>query len=307
MQVKSLVNDYYSSFDFNQLRDITKKQYEYHLNLMMATEINNVPFEERNLSNIKTKDAKVAYNLWCEKGVSLANHVLSSTRIVFNHGMRMEMCLTNPFSNIRKRSTERRKVVWSREHIQRFLDVAYGAYESRSIGLIAHMAYEWCQRVGDMRMLTWDNIDFDKQELHLEQSKRRADVHLPISDDLCDMLSQQHDDFGFQPYVAPRPRPVKGEYIPYSLHKLPLMARRIMDCANLPQELRLSDLRRTGTTEMVEAGVGIGQIMSVTGHANPASVTPYLKNTLKSANYALTERNKHGKSISTAAKESDIT
>ena len=68
----------------------------------------------------------------------------------------------------------------------------------------------------------------------------------------------------------------------------------------LPPELRLSDLRRTGTTEMVEAGVGMAQIMSVTGHANPQSVKPYMKNTLASANYALTERKNHDKSISTA-------
>jgi integrase len=53
------------------------------------------------------------------------------------------------------------------------------------------------------------------------------------------------------------------------------------------------DLRRTGTTEMVEAGVSIGQIMSVTGHSNPQSVKPYMKNTFTSANYALTTRKMH--------------
>ena len=78
-----------------------------------------------------------------------------------------------------------------------------------------------------------------------------------------------------------------------------------MDRAGLPQELRLSDLRRTGTTEMVEAGVGMAQIMSVTGHANPASVKPYMKNTLKSANLALTERKMHDTSMVSAAQESD--
>ena len=41
---------------------------------------------------------------------------------------------------------------------------------------------------------------------------------------------------------------------------------------------------------MVDAGVGIGQIMSVTGHANPQSVKPYMKNTYASANNALTAR-----------------
>ena len=70
-----------------------------------------------------------------------------------------------------------------------------------------------------------------------------------------------------------------------------------MTVANLPQELRLSDLRRTGTTEMVDAGVGIAQIMSVTGHANPQSVKPYMKNTYASAENALTLRDNYIKSI----------
>ena len=69
-----------------------------------------------------------------------------------------------------------------------------------------------------------------------------------------------------------------------------------MDMANLPSELRMMDLRRTGTTEMVEAGVSMGQIMSVTGHANPQSVKPYMKNTYDSANNALTLRKNYGTS-----------
>jgi integrase len=222
----------------------------------------------------------------------MANHIISASRLMFNHGLRMELCLINPFENIRRRTVERRKVVWSRGDVQKLLSFAYEDFNTRNIGLIAHMAYEWCQRLGDMRMLTWDNINFDTQTVEIEQSKRHADVHLPIEDDLFDMIKQQHEDFGFQQYVAPRPYPIKGVYSPYSLTKLPKYGRKLMDAAGLSKELRLSDLRRTGVTEMVEAGVGMGQIMSVTGHANPASVKPYMKNTLKSAELALTTRRK---------------
>ena len=63
-----------------------------------------------------------------------------------------------------------------------------------------------------------------------------------------------------------------------------------MTSAGLSNELRLSDLRRTGTVEMVDAGVSMGNIMSVTGHANPQSVKPYMKNTFTSANLALQAR-----------------
>jgi len=304
MKLEKVISDYYSSYDYRNLRDETKKQYEYFLNVMLNTKVEDKLLCQYDCDKLTTRVAKVAYNEWCEKGISMANHVISATRIALNHGVRMELCTLNPFANVRKRSTERRKTVWRRDDVAKLLETAYGDFSTRNIGLIAHMAYEWCQRLGDMRMLTWDAINFNTKTVHIEQSKRKAEVHLPIEDDLFGMLQQQEQDFGFQPYVAPRPNPIGGEYKPYSLQKLPLHARKLMQQAGLPDELRLSDLRRTGTTEMVEAGVGIGQIMSVTGHANPSSVKPYMKNTLTSANYALTERNNHVKSITSAAKES---
>jgi len=290
MKLTRLVNDYYSSYDYRNLRDETKKQYEYFLGVMLNTEVDGEKLSTLNYKKLPTRVAKVAYNEWCEKGIHMANHIMSVTRIVFNHGLRMELCELNPFANIRRRTVERRKTVWGRGDVQKLLEAAYSDFSTRNIGLIAHMAYEWCQRLGDMRMLVWDNIDFETQTVHIEQSKRHADVHLPIEDDLFEMLKQQEQDFGFQKYVAPRPYAIQGEYRPYSLQKLPLYGRALMDAAGLSKELRLSDLRRTGTTEMVEAGVGMGQIMSVTGHANPSSVKPYMKNTRKSAELALTAR-----------------
>jgi integrase len=83
---------------------------------------------------------------------------------------------------------------------------------------------------------------------------------------------------------------VNGEYHPYSIERLSKAGRVVMREAGLDDKLRLMDLRRTGTTQMVEAGVSMGQIMSVTGHSNPQSVKPYMKNTYNSANNALTTR-----------------
>ena len=292
MRLTTLVDDYYKSYDYRNLRDDTKRQYKYHISVMLNTEVDGVKLSTLDYKKFPTRMAKEAYNQWCEKGIHMANHIMSASRLMFNHGLRMELCTINPFENIRRRTVERRKTVWGREDVQRLLEVAYSDFSTRNIGLIAHMAYEWCQRLGDMRVLTWDNIDFETQTVEIEQSKRHADVHLPIEDDLFDMLKQQEQDFGFQQYVAPRPYAINGEYSPYSLTKLPKYGRRLMNEAGLSKELRLSDLRRTGVTEMVEAGVGMGQIMSVTGHVNPASVKPYMKNTLKSAELALTTRKK---------------
>ncbi len=288
--VNDMVQKYYSSNDFNMLRDKSKKDYQYFLGILTNT-FGDVAYDE-----ITSKQAKHAYEEWVVRGISFANHICTVSSIVFRYAIEMEYATINPFANVKRKSAPQRKVVWTEDDVRQFLDTAYSTFEWRSIGLIVHMAYEWCQRLGDMRLLTWDNFDLDERKLYLEQSKRRAEVTLPIEDGLLEMLVQQEQDFGFQQYVAPRTSPVQGEYHPYSMERLSKAGRAVMREAGLPDELRLMDLRRTGTTQMVEAGVSMGQIMSVTGHSNPQSVKPYMKNTYASANNALTTRKSHGKS-----------
>ena len=288
--VKHLVDKYYNSNDFKMLRSRTKKDYKYFLSVMLDD------FGSVNFCELTSKQAKHSYEDWVVRGISLANHVCTVSSILFRYAIDMEYATVNPFANVRRKTPPQRKVVWTEDDVRQFLDTAYGEFQWRSIGLIVHMAYEWCQRLGDMRLLTWDNIDLEERKLYLEQSKRRAEVTLPIEDDLLEMLTQQEQDFGFQQYVVPRTTPVQGEYQPYSMERLSKAGRAVMREAGLSEELRLMDLRRTGTTQMVEAGVPMGQIMSVTGHSNPQSVKPYMKNTYASANSALTARKARGKS-----------
>ena len=50
-----------------------------------------------------------------------------------------------------------------------------------------------------MRVIKWDNLDLDKKnKMHIEQSKRRAEVFLPISDELAEMLTSTERDMGFK-------------------------------------------------------------------------------------------------------------
>jgi integrase len=237
-----------------------------------------------------TPYAQAAYNKWAERGVPFANHTHAVSSKLYNFGIQLGYTEVNPFSKVSKRAHKPRKVVWTREHVQLFLNTAYGQFKWRSVGLIVQMAYEWCQRLGDMANLTWDKYDAQARVLYLEQSKRRARVELPTTDELHEMLMQQKGDVDFQPYVAPYCKDIKIIAKPYDKFQLSMIARQIIRAAGLPEELQIMDMRRTGTTEMVDAGVSMAQIMSVTGHANPQSVKPYLKNTLTSARNAATLR-----------------
>jgi integrase len=282
--VDELVDYYYQSNNFSMLRERSQRDYKYFLSVLTDE------FGTCEYDSLTSKQAKQAYEEWVKRGISFANHVCTVSSLVYRYAMDMEHAKVNPFGNVKRKSPPQRKVVWSETDVKNFLDTAYSQFEWRSLGLIVHMAYEWCQRLGDMRMLQWSNIDLANSKLFLEQSKRRAQVTLPIGEDLHEMLTQQEQDFGFQDYVAPRVIPVNGEYHPYSIERLSKAGRVVMREAGLDDKLRLMDLRRTGTTQMVEAGVSMGQIMSVTGHSNPQSVKPYMKNTYNSANNALTTR-----------------
>tara|TARA_A100001011_G_scaffold387072_1_gene464222 strand:+ start:1183 stop:2268 length:1086 start_codon:yes stop_codon:yes gene_type:complete len=285
--LSELCDIYLLSNDFNALRDSTKADYIYFIRILC------LDLGDKKWHTISSRLAKRTYELWVKRGVSLANHVCSVASRVYNYATEMEYGNHNPFSAIRRKAPQPRRIVWAKEQVRQFLNFAYNNYEYRSIGLIVHMAYEWCQRIGDMRLLMWDNIDLDKGQLHLEQSKRRSRVFLPIGDELYEMLLQQKADFGFQQYVAPSIKPVQGKYNPYSLEGVSKIGRRAMKQSGLPDELRLMDLRRTGVTEMIDSGVPMGQLMSVTGHTNVQSVKPYMKHTFESAKNALNTRNKY--------------
>ena len=287
----NLVDYYLHSPQFLALRGRTQKDYEYSLGRAMQTQITPAKtFGDIKLNNLGVSECKIAYQQWVTKGVRMANVMAMVTSLVLNIGEELELIVRNPMRSVKKMVEGQRKVMWSTNQVRAFLDTAYGEYKWRSIGLIVHMAYEFAQRIGDMRCLKWDNINFETQRLDLEQSKKRAEVHLPIEDNLFSMLQKQHEDFSFQEYVAPHPQPRSGTYKIYHLNEVSRMVNQVKQSAGLPKELTAMDMRRTAITEMVEAGVDTTQIMAVSGHNSPNSMKPYIKHTFNSANNALSKR-----------------
>jgi integrase len=292
--VNGLIHLYLNSTDFELLSDTTKKAYEYQLKQLGITPLRNTPLRKHRYKDLTQPKCQEVYDAMCKRGIPFANRALAVIRKVFSFGTKFGYVERNPWRDMATYAEKSRKQVWTEQDVQTFLLNAYQDFNTRSLGLIVQMAYEWAQRVGDMRELKWENIDLDRGTLVLVQSKRRAEVKIPISEDLLSVLKQQHADFGWQEYVAPNINSKKHNgFNAYSVHALSHAARRFMDRIGLPPELRISDLRRTATTEMVEAGVGMAQIMSVTGHANPQSVKPYMKNSLTSSTLACTLRSTH--------------
>ena len=287
----SLADYYLHSPQFLSLRGRTQKDYEYVISKVMATPIRHgKSLGELKVDKVTVSDCKTAYQQWLDRGVRTANMSATLSSLLFNLAEEFELVSRNPMRSVKKMQTKPRKVMWTADQVRLFCDTAYAEYKWRSIGLIVQMAYTFAQRIGDMRSLKWDSINFEERRLDLEQSKKRAEVHLPININMFRMLEQQHKDFGFQEFVAPHPFPRSGSYVNYNDKEISYIVNQIKDKANLPKELTAMDMRRTAITEMVEAGVDTTQIMAVSGHNSPNSMRPYIKHTFNSASNALDRR-----------------
>ena len=294
------IEHYRNSPKFRSLAIKTQKDYFDQQNKICATVVqNNVKLGDIGIGKLSLKHISKAYEQWLQVGTRTANLRISALSVVIKYAMQNEVIDKNATLGLSRKKDSTRNVMWSKSDITKFLDVAYGEFNYRSIALICHMAYDFGQRIGDMRVLNWDNISFDEKRLDMKQSKRGAEVHLPISDTLIKMLQQQKEDFGFQDYVCPRPNPRKGmPHTPYSMQEISYLVTDIKKKANLCADLYAMDLRRTAITEMVEAGVDLAGVMQVSGHQNPQSVKPYLVNTFSGASQALAKRNENkGKDI----------
>ena len=86
MKIEDLLKEYYLSFEYNNLREETKAQYKYFLNVVSSTSVvDGKELGSYKLSSLTTKLAKLSYNKWCERGVSFANHLMSVIRVLLNY------------------------------------------------------------------------------------------------------------------------------------------------------------------------------------------------------------------------------
>jgi integrase len=290
----TLVAWYLRSDKYLRLKGKTQYDYAAQLDKVCTTLLDDGKMlGAKRLSKLSVRHVQEAYTMWLQSGITTANARAANLSVVYRVAMQYEIVSLSPVSLLDRVKPDRRVVRWTRQHVEQFLAVCATDFNYRSIGIIAHMAYEFAQRLGDMRLLQWSSVDLVNKRIDLVQSKKGVAVHLPISPNLLKVLQEQHKSFGHLKYVAPRVKARTGEYSPYDLSEISKLFNEIKDVANLPPTLWGMDLRRTAITEMVVSGSDVGQIMQVSGHQNPQSVKPYMTNTFEGATNVLDRRNKY--------------
>ena len=291
MKFNKAVDKYLHTRQFNSLSSSSQKNYECCLLAFCRMSVMGRKLGNVNLDKLSIAMCSEIYDTWeLETSTSNANHNARVFSVLINYLIAMEIIMFNPMARVKKRHSEPRSVVWTHDQVLSFLDTAFTKFEWRNIGLIVLMCYEWGQRPIDIRNLTWDDVDLEKEVVEIKQTKRGAEVELPIPPNLVGMLTEQKGDWDFQEYVVPHHRASDGAYRPLTVHQMSAPLAEVKALAGLPDDLRVGDLRKTAIVQMIEGEVDHLAIQSVTGHKHVSSLNPYNKFSLKTAKSALERR-----------------
>ena len=284
--VLSLVSAYKRTNAWSSLSVNTKRTYNQILTGVYPVVLGggSKPFGDLVAVNVTPMMAEKLYE-HLKKSVSehRANHTIKVLRRIWGIGKRKQVVRNNPFREMGLRNLPERVVLWEQEQVFAFIDKA-DEMGLHSIGTLVLLCYDLCQRPGDMRQITW--AAYDGEEFDLVQEKTKVRVTIPVS-----------------PRLQARLDPIRGKdsalivwksditdeagYDRYAIYKA---VARIRRAAGLPDHLQARDLRRTGATEMAEAGVTEDQLRSVTGHRSRNILNTYVRPTRKLAASAMAKR-----------------
>lgn len=282
--VMSLAASYKRTNAWSSLSDNTKRTYNQLLRGSFDVRLgqSNKTFGEMNAKNVSPMIAEALYS-HLKESVSehRANHTIKVLRRVWQVCKRKSLVRQNPFREMGLRSLPERIVLWEPEQVEKFIQYA-DEQNCWSIGTIALLCYDLCQRPGDMRQLIWQNYKDDHFDFVQEKTKVR--VTIPASPRLIERLSQRQGQPSEAICMSER---LGHAYDRYAAYKL---AARLRKGAGLPDHLQLRDLRRTGATEMAEAGCTEDELRSVTGHKGRGVLNTYVRPTRKLAAGGMNKR-----------------
>lgn len=273
LTVDGLIAYYFSTSEFKEIKENSKVHYRLVLKTACETvlEGSSKPFGRLMYKYITAEHAdKLKQQI--EKNVSKHRsvHALKALRRVWYVGMRHGKGIdANPFFKMGIKALKPRRVRWTQDQIHTFVDKADElGYEG--IGTMALLCWYFCQRPGDIRQLTWDN--YVDGSLHFTQEKTDVQLKLPVEEQFIkDRLDSARRSNSCNNIVF---YPKTGKA--YDRRLYAKHAQIIRKAAGLPDDLYLADLRRTGATEMANAGFSDDMMRSVTGHKTRDVLSIYL-------------------------------
>ncbi|HET6380179.1 MAG TPA: tyrosine-type recombinase/integrase [candidate division Zixibacteria bacterium] len=217
----------------------------------------------------------------------------STLRRALKHAVRQRLIGYNPASAEfvdAPRVPPKEPRALSRDEVRRLLEAARGHRFERLI----RVALGTGLRSGELRGLSWDDVDLERGVLHVrynlrrepgptrrtgryfrDQPKTRRGVRdVPLSPTLVQVLREQREALIAQGFVPTGTGPVFPNTRGGPLHSDALLhgLQQLLEAAGLPR-LAVRNLRTTFSTRLFEAGIPERRIRDLLGHAENSKVT----------------------------------
>lgn len=231
------------------------------------------------IADIKPSDIQQIKNAWQDQPAK-ANGMLAVLSILFNFGMRNNLCLTNPAANPGRLPAPKRTEIWQRDAEERVLT----AFRPR-LKLAFHLLLYTLQRPSDVLEMHRDRVTERDSRLFiaLKQAKTGVLVDVPVHATLAPLLRARLDEKFGGSLLVPSPTGKPWSRRNFSRawdHDLAIASQRLsrellalgMTEEDAQQELKARHrqrraIRRTGIVRLAEAGATTPQIAAISGHS----------------------------------------
>jgi len=281
--VDGLLSYYMTTRHYGELAESTRTNYRSLMRTISKVRLgqSNTLFGQMLYSNIDPKHADAFYDHLRKDGSpTRAVDAVKVCRKAWNVAMRGGLVRSNPWTKMNITKPAPRIVLWEPEEVERFISTADEMGEW-SMGTVAMLCYHLCQRPGDMRQLRWKH--FTGEDFDFVQAKTGERVEVMASPQLLQRIGKPR-----HPEICIAPANFDGD--PISNSAFYAKYRRILSRSGLPQHLQARDWRRTGATEMAEAGCTEDELRSVTGHRSRGILNIYVRPTKKLSRAGMMKR-----------------
>jgi integrase len=213
-------------------------------------------FESKKLSDITTRDIEQYQTLRSLKvSPATVNREMETIKHMMNKAVDWNYIQTNPAQRIRHLKTPPGRTRFlSFEERDRLLLECSG---NPMLWAILLAALETGMRRGELMVLTWKDVDFDRRSITLLRTKNNEQRMVPISDVLFPILERLYIDRKGQ-YVFRKP-----DGRPYGNWRKAF--ENVCKRAGV-EDFRFHDLRHTFASYLVMAGVDIRTVQELMGH-----------------------------------------
>lgn len=227
----------------------------------------NVPLQQITVRQIE--------QLLAFKKTTTSEHTVrtyfATLRSFFNTAVRWKYLRTNPCKEVEKpKVREIQPPHFSKDEFAKVLK----HIKHEEIRELCLASLYSAMRLSEILNLCWSNVDFENRLIHIQNSdtfstKSRKNRTIPISDQLCDLLTARKHKARFE-FVFPNRHGVRQNRNYCSAY-----FKQCVRDAGVNPKLHWHSIRHTAATWLVQSGVSIFSVQKILGHAQISTTQIY--------------------------------